>query len=317
MTVEFIRGLKDFRLPEGRRTIVTVGTFDGIHRGHQEIFRRVRRATAESDGETVLITFHPHPRVLVSPSNVPMLLTTIEEKEKFVPDYFEGRVLVLEFNETLKNMSADQFVKDILVEKAHVRRLIVGYDHGFGRNREGTIPALRDLGEKHDFSLEVVDPVFYGGVPVSSSRIRRAMTEGQYAEAVDLLGHDYAISGRVESGIGLGRKIGYPTANIQYGPRKLLPPQGVYACWAEVAGQDWCGMLFVGQNYFNPVQTVTVEVNLFDFDREIYDEEIVVYPTRFIRGNQRFASTELLVQQIERDKGSVMKIVRKGEKQCQ
>ncbi|UCC43200.1 MAG: bifunctional riboflavin kinase/FAD synthetase [Candidatus Zixiibacteriota bacterium] len=317
MSVEFFKGLDAFPPVGERKAVVTVGTFDGIHRGHQEIFRRVKAVRDQGDYDAVMVTFHPHPRVIVTPDQIPMLLTSIEEKEQFVPDFFEGKVLVLDFDKKLRDMSAEQFVEEILVGRIGARKLIVGYDHGFGRGREGSIPSLQLLGRRLGFDVEVVDPVFCGGKPVSSSRIRRAMSGGRYQEAIELLGHDYAIYGTVERGIGLGRKIGYPTANLKYNPRKLLPPQGVYACWARVRGQDRDGMMFIGRNHFNPVHTITVEANLFDFNDDIYNEELIVYPKEFVRNNHKFDSTETLIEQIGKDKKYIMSLIRKGEKQWQ
>ncbi|MBU0983225.1 MAG: bifunctional riboflavin kinase/FAD synthetase [candidate division Zixibacteria bacterium] len=314
MTTSFLRKLEQFPEVEPKSSVVTIGTFDGIHRGHQAILRRVRMAAAEKELRSVLVTFQPHPRMVVSPDNVPMLLTSIEEKEQFVPDFFDGQVLVLEFNKQLMNQTAEDFVKKVLVDRIGMSHLIVGYDHGLGKNRSGDTTQLRKMGAQWVFDVDVVEPVHYHGGPVSSSRIRTAMNEGRYAEAIELLGHEYAVYGTVERGIGLGHKLGYPTANIRYSHRKLLPPQGVYACWVLLDGEEKEGMLFIGQNHFNPVAGVTVEANLFDFDRDIYDEEVIVYPTQFIRPNQRFDSTEKLVAQIEEDKKNVLSILRKGVK---
>ncbi len=317
MTATFIPGLDDFPAAQPRSTVVTVGTFDGIHRGHQAIFSRVKEV-AEADGlAPVLITFHPHPRMVVTPDNVPMLLTTIEEKVKFVPCFFDGHVLVLEFNDALRNLTAEQFVKQVLVERVGVRHLVVGYDHGLGKNRDGNTDTLEKLGAELGFDTEVVAPVICQDAPISSTRIRQALTFGTYDFAVDLLGHDYAIFGTVEKGIGLGRKIGYPTANVNYSSRKMLPPEGVYACWALVGNEKKQGMMFVGQNYFNPVAKLSVEANLFDFDREIYGEEIIVYPTRYIRENQRFDTKEALLAQIEKDKKHILDLPIQGDKACQ
>lgn len=317
MKTTFVHGLENFPKAEPHSTVVTVGTFDGIHRGHQAIFRRVRDRSEPNGLKPVLVTFHPHPRTVVTPDNIPMLLTTIEEKAKFVPCFFEGTVLVVEFNEALRNMEAEQFVKDVLVDRLGVRHLVVGYDHGLGKNRGGDTELLERMGQEFGFEVEVVQPVICNDAPISSTRIRQALAFAKYDFAVDLLGHDYAIFGTVERGIGLGHKLGYPTANVKYSDRKLLPPEGVYACWASIGGEAKNGMMFVGQNHFNPVAAMSVEANLFDFDRDIYGEDIIVYPTKYIRENRRFDSTEALVEQIKLDKKKVLDIVNQGEKKCQ
>lgn len=311
MSTTFVRGIENFTRSADRPVLATIGTFDGIHLGHQEILRRVRRTSEETGFESVLVTFHPHPRVLVSPDDVPLLLTTIEEKEKFIPDFFQGTVLVLDFDEKLMNLSPAEFVKDILVDKVGVNKLIVGYDHALGKNRSGTIPELKRLGRKHGFEVEVVGPVMVDNQAVSSSRIRRAMVENRYREALRLLGHDYAIYGTVAKGTGLGKKFGYPTANVRYNPRKLLPSHGVYACWVQVGNERKDGVMFIGRNHFNPVNHISVEANLFDFGRDIYNEEIIVYPTHYIRENRKYNSPEELARQITKDKENVLQILQK------
>jgi len=314
LSVTFIRGLENYRPQSDRPTVATIGTFDGIHRGHQAILMRVGEVSQATGHDAVLVTFDPHPRVVLSPEQIPLLLTSIEEKEKFIPDFFSGTVLVLEFNEKLKDLSAEEFVKNIMVRTIGAKEMIVGYDHALGRNRGGNIDELRRLGELYGFGVEVVGPVMNQKMPISSSRIRRAMLENDYEEAMSLLGHDYAIYGTVEKGIGLGRRIGYPTANVRYSLRKLLPPEGVYVCWAQVAGETKCGMMFIGKNYFNPQKRVSVEAHLFNFDKEIYNEEIIVYPTRFVRSNKKFDSTAALVEQIKKDEKNILEIIEK-EKQ--
>lgn len=304
-------GLENFSRDNGHPVIATIGTFDGIHLGHQEIIRRLRDQSRETGYTPLMVTFHPHPRVLVSPEHIPLLLTTIEEKERFVPHFLDGKVLVLDFNDALKQLSAEAFVKQILVDAIGARKVIVGYDHAFGRNRSGNTAELVRLGGLYGFDVEVVGPVLYKDRPISSSRIRATILNNEYPEALKMLGHDYAIYGVVERGIGLGRRLGYPTANVRYSTRKLLPFEGVYACWVQVGSEEKNGMMFIGKNHFNPQDRVTVEANLFDFDRDIYDEEIVVYPTRYIRQNQIFHSTEKLIQQLHLDKQHVLQITQK------
>jgi riboflavin kinase/FMN adenylyltransferase len=262
----------------------------------------------------VLITFNPHPRVVVSPEEIPLLLTTIEEKEKFIPSFFNGSVLILEFSDKLKDMTADDFVRDILVDTLGAKKVVVGYDHAFGKDRSGTIDKLTELGEKHSFEVQVVGPVMHKEKPISSSRIRAALRDDDYEGAMNMLGHHYGIYGTVERGIGLGRRLGYPTANLRYSARKLLPRDGVYSCWAEVGGNCRAGMMFIGKNYFNPQERLSVEANLFDFDRDIYDQEMMLYPGRYLRSNRRFDSTEKLKEQLELDKQSVIRILEKERK---
>ncbi len=314
MSTTFVYGIENFSRSEKQPIVATIGTFDGIHLGHQEILRRVRSVSKESSYEPVLVTFHPHPRVLVTPDDVPLLLTTIEEKERFVPDFFDGTVLVLDFNEKLMNLKPAEFVKDILVERVGAKKLIVGYDHALGKDRKGTILELKSLGEKLGFEVEVCGPIMIDGEAVSSSRIRRAMMQNRYREALRLLGHEYAIYGPIEKGIGLGKKLGYPTANVRYNPRKLLPTEGVYACCVEI-GQD-CreGVMFIGRNHFNPQDRISVEAHLFDFDRDLYGEEVTAYPIHFIRENRKYESQEQLARQIKKDKEEALQILQKEKR---
>lgn len=311
MSVLFINGVENYPKADRQEAVVTLGTFDGIHLGHQAILKKVMQKNQGNGLQPVLVTFYPHPRVLVAPESIPLLLTTREEKEKFIPDFFDGRVLFLNFNEELMKMEAEQFVKDILVDTLGAKTVIVGYNHAFGKNRKGNTDELKRLGQIYNFEVEVVGPVVCDEQNVSSTRIRTDLLEGRFDDAVKLLGHHYAIYGQVERGLGLGRKLGYPTANVDYSMRKLLPPEGVYACWAQVEGEDHSGMMFIGKNHFNPQKRITVEANLFDFDRDIYDQYITVYPTHFIRENRVFDSTDKLVEQIELDKKEVLNIITK------
>jgi riboflavin kinase/FMN adenylyltransferase len=306
-----IQGFENFKPLSTAGAVATVGTFDGIHRGHQEIFRRVASESSRLGMEPVLITFHPHPRVVVSPDNIPLLLTTIEEKQIFLKDFYAGQVLLLEFNKQLQQWTAEEFVKKILVETVRARKMIIGYDHALGKNRGGGVVELTKLGRDYGFEVEVVGPIMDDGQPISSSRVRRALQANRLPEAIRLLGHGYAIAGKVEQGIGLGHKIGFPTANVSYNPRKLLPTEGVYSCWARIGDTRRDGMMFIGRNHFNPQERISVEANLFDFDESLYGREMIVYPTHYIRENRRFENVDDLKRQIELDKQEILQIIEK------
>ncbi len=310
MKTQFIRDIEKYAAENKSLAAASLGTFDGIHLGHKAIFQRVQ-AEAKANGlAPLLVTFHPHPGEVLTPENAPQLLTTIEEKEHFIPDFFSGKVIVIKFDEEIRNMAAEQFVKDILVEKLRVKKLIVGFDHALGKDRGGNSEELVRLSSKYGFEVEIVEPIMRNAKPVSSTRIREAMQSGNFEEATDLLGHQYAIFGTVMRGMGLGRKLGYPTANVDYNKRKLLPPEGVYSCWVIVKDEHYSGMMFIGKNHFDPRGGISVEANLFDFDEDIYDEEIYVYPTRFVRGNQKFDSKDELIAQMKRDREIVIEILK-------
>jgi riboflavin kinase/FMN adenylyltransferase len=311
---QFIKDIDKYAAEENGCAVATLGTFDGIHLGHKAILERVQAEAKANELTPVLITFHPHPRVVLTPDTAPHLLTTIEEKKHFIPDFFDGRVIVITFDEAVRNMSAEAFVKKILIEKVCIKKLIVGFNHALGKDRGGDSDELTRLGKENGFEVEIVEPIMKEGKPVSSSRIREAMHNGKFDEATKLLGHQYAIFGTVMKGMGLGRKLGYPTANVDYNERKLLPPEGVYSCWVRVKETNHSGMMFIGKNHFDPKGGISVEANLFDFDEDIYDQEIYVYPTRFVRGNKKFDSTNELKAQMEKDKEIVIEIIK--EENC-
>lgn len=258
----------------------------------------------------VAITFHPHPRVLVTPDDPPLLLTTPEEKINILEMEFDGSLVFLRFDDQLRRMTAEDFAKKVLVNRFGVKALVVGYNHSFGHQRSGNIEHLRDIGAREGFELEVVEPVTYREAPISSSRIRRAIKDSDWDEVIAMLGHGYPIHGRVIKGLGRGKQLGWPTINIAWAERKLLPPEGVYSCRASINGDLYSGMMFLGVNMLNPEKALSVEANLFDFDRDIYDSEVVLYPEHFIRSNARFESADELARQIARDKRNILKLLK-------
>ena len=186
---------------------------------------------------------------------------------------------------------------------------MVGYNHSFGRDRSGNIDNLAEIGARTGFDLEVVGPVTFKEMPISSSRIRRSISIGEWKDAINMLGHPYPIHGRIIKGAGRGRKLGWPTINLDWPERKLLPSEGVYSCTAAVNGSRFRGMMFIGVNMFSPNRTLAVEANLFDFDRDVYDMEATLFPSHFIRANERFDSPEALSRQIAKDKETILKLI--------
>ncbi len=305
MSLEIIKGIDNYSA-EDSGVVATIGTFDGIHLGHQSILKQLTLSASQKKLKALAITFEPHPRVLVTPDSPPPLLTCLSEKARLFSEYMDGTLLVMEFNKQLMNLTAEEFAKKYLIDKIKINKLVVGYDHAFGKDRSGTINDLMGLSRKYSFDLQIVDPVIVDGRPISSTRIRRIIADNNLSPALELLGHPYAISGKVKKGIGLGAKIGFPTANIEYSPRKLLPENGVYACSAEYKERKYDGMMFIGINHFNPEAEISAEVNIFDFKEDIYDEELFCYPEVYIRKGRKFDSEEELVKQLRDDKKRVL-----------
>ncbi len=287
----------------------TLGTFDGFHLGHEAIFSALQRKARSLGLPAVAITFDPHPRVVVTPDNPPLLLTTPEEKIEILGERFDGSLVFLKFDDVLRNMSAERFAKEVLIGQFDVKALVVGFNHSFGRNRSGTTDQLHQIGVREGFDVEVVRPVEYKGDTISSSRIRRAIHAGELGDVLAMLGHPYPIRGVVTKGLGWGRKMGWPTINLDWADRKMLPREGVYSCTASVNDHLYKGMMFIGINMLNPEETLSVEANLFDFDRDIYNKSVILYPRHFIRANARFESTEELSRQIAKDKKRVLELL--------
>jgi len=305
LSLEVIKGIENF---PGRddKTVATIGTFDGLHLGHQAILNQLTTSAEQRGIKSLAITFEPHPRVLVTPDSPPLLLTCLNEKVRLFEKQIDGTLLILKFTRELMNMTAEEFTRKYLVEKINLTKLIVGYDHAFGKGRSGTINDLMDLSRKYSFELEIVDPVIVDGRPISSTRIRHLIAERNLTQAVKFLGHPYSINGKVIGGIGLGKKLGYPTANLEYNSRKLLPADGVYSCSVDLGRRKYDGMMFIGKNHFNPKAIKSVEINIFDFDEDIYDAEILCYPEVYVRENRKYTDTSDLVEQIKLDKKKIL-----------
>jgi riboflavin kinase/FMN adenylyltransferase len=293
------------RLPNG--STVTVGSFDGVHLGHQAVLREIDRRARAAGRASVLVTFDPHPLEVVNPDAAPPLLTTGAERLEILAQSPLDYVLLLRFDRHLAGLTPDGFVREILLERCAVRELVIGHDHGFGRGRSGDVDTLRRLGATEGFEVDVVEPVDFGGQHVSSSRIRRAVAGGDLASARTMLGRPYGVVGRVGQGERRGRLLGVPTINLsEISPRKLLPPDGVYAVAVEWRGGRVGGMMNQGPRPTFQDGRRVLEAHLFDFDGDLYGEWVRIEWVERLRDIERFASAEQLKTQLQHDRRQAM-----------
>ncbi|WP_317132155.1 bifunctional riboflavin kinase/FAD synthetase [Paenimyroides baculatum] len=285
-----------------QKTIVTLGTFDGMHIGHQAILNKLKLQKKIYGYETLVLTFFPHPRMVLKTDHQISLLNTIDERIKLIDHFGIDHLVVQEFTQDFSNLSAEEFVKTILVDQFNIGKIIIGYDHRFGKNRSADIHDLIEFGKKYHFDVEQISAEELNDVSVSSTKIRNALNVGNVALAKTYLGYPYMVSGKVVSGKQLGRTIGYPTANIQVAEDyKLIPAIGVYVVGVTVKDEDYYGMLSVGTNPTVGGTEKTVEVYIFDFNDTIYDEEITVRFLTKIRDEENFGSIDLLIEALKND----------------
>lgn len=293
------------------RPVVTIGTFDGLHRGHRVILERVIALARREQGESVLFTFHPHPRMVLFPGNTDLkLLSTPEEKAALLEQAGIDHLLVIPFSRHFSRMHAPDYVQQILVDAIGAHAVVIGYDHRFGRNREGDMHLLHRMGDVHGFSVEEIPAQQVDHVNVSSTKVRHALLEGDIRAANELLGYSYPLSGVVVKGDQIGRTLGYPTANIGLlDPHKLVPADGVFAVQVELRDGIYSGMLYIGQrpSVVGATGERSVEVNIFDLDRDLYGEPITVRFRDRIRGDLHFIDLEELKKQLAKDKESTMR----------
>jgi len=287
---------------DGRPAVVTVGTFDGVHRGHREVLEEIGRRAERVGGRSILVTFHPHPLRIVRPEHAPPLLTTVTEKRDILAQSGLEYVVFVPFTRTLQRYSARRFVEEILVRRVGMRELVIGYDHGFGRDREGSVGTLRQIGQEMGFDVDVVTAVEVDGEPISSSRIRRLLAAGDVGAANRLLGRSYSLDGVVVRGERKGRELGFPTANIQIGdPEKMLPREGIYAVHGWVRGERLPGLLHLGPRPTFAGFAPSVELWLMDWSGDIYGDRVRVEFVERIRDILPFTSADALVQAMHAD----------------
>lgn len=284
--------------------VVTSGTFDGLHIGHKKILSRLKEISSQCGGESTVLTFWPHPRMVVSEDSQDLqLLSTIDEKIELFSQMGIQHLAIIPFTRAFSELSSDNFIRQILVDKIGTKKLVIGYDHRFGRNREGSFDFLQKNAPEYGFEVEEIPRQDIEDLAISSSRIRHSLLSGNVDEAKYLLGRPYSITGLVVKGKQLGRTIGFPTANIQlHESYKLIPANGVYVIRAFYNGTAYQGMLNIGVRPTVDGTFRTIEANLFDFDKEIYGEDLTVELLHYLRPEQKFNGLDALIEQIKIDK---------------
>jgi riboflavin kinase / FMN adenylyltransferase len=307
--MKIYHGIEDFtRLPNA---VVTSGTFDGVHVGHQKILSRLREAAIRSGGETVVITFWPHPRLVLHPEDTSLkLLNTFEEKAELLKQQGIQHLLRIPFTREFSQLSSEEFITQIIVETIGTKKLIIGYDHHFGKNREGSFEQLKLNAPKYGFEVEEIPRQDLDHVGVSSTKIRKALEEGDIETATHFLGGPYSLTGRVVMGDKLGRILGYPTANLEIDTAyKLVPADAIYAVTVNYSHQQYNGMLYIGNRPTVQGMKRNIEVNIFDFDEDIYGESLTIYFHKLIRRDTRFNDLEELKKQLHKDKEVALRIL--------
>jgi riboflavin kinase/FMN adenylyltransferase len=298
------------RLASFRKAVVTIGTFDGVHTGHQKIIEQLKQEARQIKGESVLITFDPHPRKILSPDKPLKLITTLDEKIELLDKQGIDHLVIVPFTTQFASLSAEAYIQDFLVNKFHPDTVIIGYDHRFGHDRMGDFHMMEAFAEKLNFELREIPEHIVDSIIVSSTKIRQAITKGEIEIANDLLGYDFFFQGIIVEGNKLGRKLGFPTANLEIkNPDKLIPGNGVYAVSAALNGEPYEGMMNIGIRPTLNDGLFMIEVNLFNFDEEVYGSELRVYVKKFMRPEMKFNGLDALKEQITNDKKEVLAIL--------
>ena len=303
--MKIFNSINDFR--SSKKTILTLGTFDGVHIGHRKILEKVIQKTENGKEESLVLTFFQHPRMVLQGQSDVKLLSTIQEKIHLLNDLGIQNLVIHPFDEGFSKLSAEEFVKTVLVDRFHVKKIIIGHDHRFGRNRTANIDDLIAFGEQYNFEVEQISVEEIDDVSVSSTKIRKALNEGNMTMANEYLGYEYFLTGTVSKGKQLGRTIGFPTANLLIKEiDKLIPRNGVYVVKSVINHKIVFGMMNIG---FNPTVSgdkLSIEINYIDFDGDLYNQELKVSLLKFLRAEQKFDSVALLKEQLEKDKESTL-----------
>jgi riboflavin kinase/FMN adenylyltransferase len=297
-------------LPPFNNAVITIGTFDGVHEGHKKIIDALIKEARLINGEAIIITFHPHPRKIVKPDEHLQLINTLEEKIELLEKTGIDHLVIVAFSNEFAGQSADEYIQNFLIARFRPHTIIIGYDHHFGKGRQGNFMLLAEKADQYNYRLLEIPKYILDEVGVSSTQIRNALLQSDVDTANRLLGYDFFFEGIVIRGDQLGRKLGYPTANLQYTDRdKIHLGHGVYAAYAEVKGVTYKSMLSIGNRPTLENSDERVEVNIFDFDKEIYGENVRVTVKKYLRGQEKYASLDELIEQLGIDKESSLSVL--------
>ena len=298
-------------LPQFENAVLTIGTFDGVHVGHQKIIAKIKELAGQVNGKTVLLTFHPHPRLVLHPEETSLkLINTLDEKIHLLDRYGIDYLLIASFTEGFSQTDPEAYVRDFLVKKINPRIIAIGYDHHFGKDRKGNIEVLKELSVKYGFEVVEIPKQLVEDIAVSSTKVRQAILNGEIKKANELLGHHFSFEGQVIRGKGIGNELGYPTANIFVDDKNyILPAAGVYAALAEAEGQQLEGMLYIGNRPTFSGEELGIEINIFDWHGSLYGKKVKVEVVAEVRGDEKFDNAAQLQAQIAKDKEAVMAIL--------
>ena len=308
--MKIFHSINDFR--SSKKTILTLGTFDGVHIGHRKILERITQNTENAKYESLVLTFFPHPRMVLQGESEVKLLNTLSEKIDLLEKIGVQNLVIHPFDITFSRLTAKEFVKTVLIDQFDIKKIIIGYDHRFGRNRTANIDDLIAFGKQYDFEVEQISVQEIDAVSISSTKIRNALMEGNMALANEYLGYEYFLTGTIVRGKQLGRTIDFPTANLQMEENyKLIPRNGVYVVKSTINQKTVFGMMNIGLNPTVAGENLAIEIHFFDFDEELYDQKISVSLLEYLRPEQKFESIAFLKQQLEKDRNTSLAYINK------
>jgi riboflavin kinase / FMN adenylyltransferase len=298
-----------------KNAVVTIGTFDGVHLGHRKIISRITELAKDIGGESLILTFFPHPRMILHPEDQDIkMINTMPEKAELLAQLGVDHLIITPFTRDFSNQSPEEYIKNILVGKIGTKKIVIGYDHRFGKDRQGGLKELQQLAPVYGYDVIEIPEQDIHDVAVSSTRIRKALLNDEIELANEFLGYPFFITGKVNRGDQIGRTIGYPTANILIEENyKLIPSDGIFAVKVYVDGEAHKGMGYIGHRPTINGMTRNIEVNILDFNRDIYSQPIKMELLHFVRGDMKFDSLEQLKAQIDKDKSAVKKLLANGD----